>query len=668
MHGLRHVVLLLLVLFSLEMRAEEQGWVLRAEDYAGDYTGAAMANGQMGILPWREPFSVRHVILNHVFEWSDRTGVNCVLRGINPFPIRLEVDGEPLSEEDITDWQQTIDLRRARHTTTFTARGKARITYSIVALRNLPYAGLVEVRIEALSPVKLAFHNRMDVPEGEYGTAEYSHQAFLVDGRPTKLLRTSAETSHGRYRVTAASMYHFEDQALIYKATDREMILSADLATGATTRFTLSGSICSSRDFSDPQSEAERQVVYIAHRTPEDILAGHERAWEKLWQSDIEIEGDEEAQRVVRFALFNLYGSVRAGSRLSIPPMGLSMQGYNGHVFWDAELWMYPPLMMLHPDLARSLVDYRTDRIAAARQRAQAYGYEGVMFPWESDWYGEESTPSWAITGPLEHHITADVGIAAWNYYCTTRDKAWLRAEGYPLLREIARFWESRVKRNADGTYSICGVVGADEYANNVVDNAFTNGAARRALEAAVKAAKVCGERAPEQWSEIARGLRFHVREGITQEYADYAGAMIKQADVNLLAYPLGIITDPEQIRRDMEYYDRKIDKEHGPAMTYGIFAVNYARMGQAEEAEQAFRKSYRPHVRPPFGVLAETPSSHNPYFTTCAGGVLQAVLSGFGGLEFTDKGIRQLRSVLPPTWQRLTIRGVGGRTYIVEQ
>lgn len=104
----------------------------------------------------------------------------------------------------------------------------------------------------------------------------------------------------------------------------------------------------------------------------------------------------------MRFALYNLYASCRAGSRLSIPPMGLSSQGYNGHIFWDAELWMYPPMLLLNEGIARSMVDYRTDRLAAARRRASAYGYRGVMFPWESDWFGEESTPTWAITGPME--------------------------------------------------------------------------------------------------------------------------------------------------------------------------------------------------------------------------------------------------------------------------
>ena len=647
----------------------DEGWVLRTRDFEGDYTGASVANGTLGILPWREPFSVRHVILNHTFELSDASGVSCVLRGINPLQFSLAVDGCALTQEGVSEWEQEIDLKHAEHLTRFTAQDKARIGYSIVALRNMPHAALIRVEVEALEDVVLDFTNTMDVPAGEYGAEKRVHQSFLVDGTPTKLLRCDAPTLHNRYMVSAASMLIHAGEEFAYTTDNERSNLRITLLKGEHASFTLAASICSSRDFSDPRSEAERQVIYIAHQTPERILEQHRAMWRDLWQGDIEIEGDAEAQRVVRLALFNLYASVRAGSRLSIPPMGLSMQGYNGHIFWDAELWMFPPLLLMNQYIARSMIDYRYDRLAPARRRAAAYGYRGVMFPWESDWFGEESTPTWAITGPLEHHITADVAIAAWNYFRVTGDRDWLAKEGFPMMREVAEFWVSRVTRNANGSYSIEGVVGADEYANNVTDNAFTNGAVKVALRSAVKAAEVCGEKADPRWQAIADGLKIHHANGITLEYAGYAGTIIKQADVNLLAYPLGIITHEEQIRRDMAYYDRKIDQVNGPAMTYSIFAVNLARMGRAEEAETMFRRSYRPNLRPPFGVLSETPTSHNPYFVTCAGGLLQAVLNGFGGLELTDHGIEQRPSVLPPSWRKLTIRGVGPdrKTYVIE-
>ena len=156
-----------------------------------------------------------------------------------------------------------------------------------------------------------------------------------------------------------------------------------------------------------------------------------------------------------------------------------------------------------------------------------------------------------------------------------------LRREGFPLMREAARFWCDRVTANADGSYSIRNVIGANEYAVGVTDNAFTNGAARRALEYASAAAELCGERPDPQWSAVAAGLRIpHFADGTTREHAGYDGEMIKQADANLLGYPLGIVTGREAQLRDLEYYERRIDPRNGPAMSYSVFAIQYARLG----------------------------------------------------------------------------------------
>ena len=193
--------------------------------------------------------------------------------------------------------------------------------------------------------------------------------------------------------------------------------------------------------------------------------------------------------------------------------------------------------------------------------------------------------------------------------------------------------------------------------------------AAKVVLCNAVEAARACGEKAPVLWSDIADGLRI-LRDdaGVTLEYAGYAGQQIKQADVNLLGYPLGVVTDRGLLLRDLAYYDAKIDRVNGPAMAFSVFCVQYAWLGDAAKAEEMFRRCYRPNLRPPFGVLAETPTSHNPYFTTCAGGMLQAVMNGFGGLEITDKGIVCRETALPASWKRLTIKGVGPerRTYVI--
>jgi len=397
------------------------------------------------------------------------------------------------------------------------------------------------------------------------------------------------------------------------------------------------------------------------------LLKRHRQEWNELWKSDIRIEGDLESQLDVRFALYNLYAYQRDDSDLSIPPMGLSAPGYNGHVFWDSELWMYPPLLVMQPDMGRSMMNYRVDRLEKAKEKARNFGFKGAMYPWESDDSGEEATPSWCLTGVLEQHITADVGIAIWNYFRLTQDKEWLKEKGWPVLKGVADFWTSRVEPNEDGSYSIVNVVGANEFAHGVTDNAFTNGSVKVALSNAVKAAAILGLAAPESWQVISDQIRIEkFDDGTTREHATYNGEIIKQADVNLLAYPLGVIADEAIIEKDLSYYEEKISPE-GPAMTFSVFSVLYARLGNAEKAFDMFRRGYIPNKRAPFGVLAESAVSNNPYFATGAGGMLQAVLFGFAGLEWTDEGIQQGRSCLPSHWKSLTITGVGSNKETVE-
>jgi trehalose/maltose hydrolase-like predicted phosphorylase len=367
--------------------------------------------------------------------------------------------------------------------------------------------------------------------------------------------------------------------------------------------------------------------------------------------------------------LYHLYSFVREGTANSPSPMGLSGLGYNGHIFWDAELWMFPALLQLHPELAKSMIEYRFERLEAAKRNAFGKGYKGAMYPWESAASGVEETPVWALSGPFEHHITACVGIAAWNYYCVTQDKNWLKEKGLPILKATADFWASRVERNGMNHYDIKNVVAADEWAENVDNNAFTNAAAITNLKDATAAAKILSIAPDADWMNVANNIPIlKMADGITSEHATYKGEGIKQADVNLLAYPLKEITDSKQIKKDLDYYTVRVPNEGTPAMTQAIFALLYSRLGESEKAFHFFKDAYVPNLNPPFNVIAETKSGTNPYFATGAGGIIQSVLNGFGGLEITPTGITQIKSTLPKQWKSLTISGVGAlkKTYTV--
>ena len=236
-----------------------------------------------------------------------------------------------------------------------------------------------------------------------------------------------------------------------------------------------------------------------------------------------------------------------------------------------------------------------------------------------------------------------------------------LKTRGYPVLKEVADFWASRVERNGLGQYDINNVIGANEWQENIDNNAFTNGMAITSLRYATKAAIALGIEANPDWNHVADNipiLKFD--NGVTKENATYQGETIKQADANLLSYPLDIIQAEPDIKKDLDYYAPKYSKD-GPAMGFAILVVLYCKLGMYAEAEKVFANSYKPNEVPPFGVISECAGGTNPYFTTGAGGMLQAVLSGFGGLSINQNGITQLsKRSLPSTWKSLTITGVG--------
>jgi protein-glucosylgalactosylhydroxylysine glucosidase len=652
------LILLLLTSTSFIGQTKSDEWHLVANSRE-NYFGVAMANGQIGIVTDDTPLKTKEIILNGVYEGSPENGISRIVRGIEFLNLHLSIDGQEIKSSTISNWNQVISMKEGTSTTSFSFKDLATIKYTILANRAVPYSAMAIVEIIPNRDVEILANNYMVVPE-ELKDAKSQFRVLKDNQYLMPVFGTSAKTLNGKYSVSAATTFLFDGIGETLKQTGNEVGFTKKLMKGKNYRFAIAGGICTSKDFTDPLNESERQPIYALQQGIDNLLNRHKQAWAELWNTgDIQIEGDLDAQQRVRFALYNLYSYIRPETRQSIAPMGLSSQGYNGHIFWDSELWMYPTLLALQPDMAKSCLDYRSDRLQKAKQKATVYGYKGAMYPWESDDTGEEATPTWALTGIFEQHITADVAIAFWNYYALTQDKSWLKSE-YKVLKETADFWVSRVVKNPDGSYSILNVVGADEYAQHVDDNAFTNASAIEALKNTIKAATILNEPIDPKWEAVSEKLIIHSENGITQNYKGYKGQIIKQADVNLLAYPLHIITDKAQIEKDLEYYTEKIDKKDGPAMASGVLSVLYSRLGDKEKAYTYFVKSYLPNSRPPFGVFSESANSNNPYFATGAGAMLQAVIYGFGGVEQTDNGLKYNKGILPKQWKSLKIIGLG--------
>jgi trehalose/maltose hydrolase-like predicted phosphorylase len=652
-------------------------WVIKPDSInANNYYGITVANGMMGIVSSPEPFKVKDVVLAGAYDQYGRGRVSNFLRSFNLLNMYLDIDGRRIDAKNTSGLTQSLNMRNASFTTTFEHGDKASVSYTYYALRHLPFTVLMDVSITAKKDITIGGSSVMEAPDALRDVQNYYNE---ID-RPhvvISLLTSSAKSPTGKLLMCASNTFlftehHGEEPRVIHEMWDNNMHLmkfSKRLKAGETYRYSVAGSSITSAHHDDPLNEAERLTMYAKLEGRDRLLQYHQRAWEDLWKSDIVIEGDEQAQQDVRSMLYHLYSFVREGTALSPSPMGLSGLGYNGHVFWDTELWMYPALLVMRPELGKSMVEYRYQRLEAARRNAFSKGFKGAMFPWESAETGVEETPVWALSGPFEHHITADVAIAAWNYYAVTQDKQWLRERGWPILSATADFWASRVERNGPGQYDIKNVVAADEWAENVDNNAFTNAAAKANLQYATNAAKLLGITPNADWMHVDNNIPIlKMEDGVTKEHATYKGEGIKQADVNLLSYPLKEVTDPKQIRKDLEYYETRVPNEGTPAMTQAVFTLLYARLGDGQKAYQWFQEAYVPNLNPPFRVIAETKGGTNPYFATGAGGILQSIIMGFGGVEITPEGLKQVKSTLPKHWKSLTITGVGPqrKTYTV--
>lgn len=642
-----------------------------------NYYGITVANGQLGIVSSPEAFKVKDVVLAGAYDLYGRGRVSNFLKSFNLLNMYIEINGRRLSNSDVSNMQQTLDMKTASFTTSFNYKDVATVSYTYYALRHLPYSVLMDITVTAKKDIALGSASVMEAPDALKDVQNYYNE---IDRPHTtiSLLTSTAKSPTGKLLMCASNAFifseaHGSEPRVIHEMWDNNMHLmkfAKTLKAGETYRYSIVGSSITSAHHDDPLNEAERLTIFAKLQGRDRLIEMHNNAWNELWKSDIVIEGDAQSQQDVHSMLYHLYSFVREGNSNSPSPMGLSGLGYNGHVFWDTELWMFPAILQLHPEMAKSMVEYRFERLEAAKRNAYGKGYKGAMYPWESAGTGVEETPVWALSGPFEHHITACVAIAAWNYYCVTQDKNWLREKGWPILKNTADFWASRVERNGPNHYDIKNVVAADEWAENVDNNAFTNAAAKANLQYATEAAKILGIAADADWMNVAGNIPIlKMPDGVTSEHAAYNGEGIKQADVNLLAYPLKEITDPKQVKKDLDYYSVRVPNEGTPAMTQAIFTLLYARLGDSEKAYHFFKDAYVPNLNPPFNVIAETKGGTNPYFSTGAGGILQAVLNGFGGLEITPQGITQIKSSLPKSWKSLTITGVGPmkKTFVVK-
>jgi protein-glucosylgalactosylhydroxylysine glucosidase len=431
--------------------------------------------------------------------------------------------------------------------------------------------------------------------------------------------------------------------------------------------------IAASREGWGGDSKADLQLATAARaRGFEELLDKHRAAWRDLWRTDIAIDGDARAQTAVHSDLYYLLATSTADTHWPMGACGLT-PGYVGHVFWDSDTWIFPALLLLHPERAKSLVMFRSHTLPAAEERAQARGLKGAKYPWEADpENGSEQTPHFAyVLGEREIHVNADIAIAQWQYWLATQDREWLKHYGWPVIRKVADFWASRASWNsAQRRYEIVHVTSVAENYNDVPNDTFTNVSAQKVLNIAAVAAALVGERADPHWAEVAAKLYIPFSQA-EQRHLDFDASVprnpLEGSTLALLMYPsLDVAMTPQLRRNDFNYTMIAVKQghhePHGMAMAPASIAA--AAVGDTASAVAWLQSNFTSNlIKPPFNVRTETATNNAGYFITASGGFIQNLVFGFSGLRIAEEGlIEAYAPVLPAEWKSMTLKNLAFR------
>ena len=404
----------------------------------------------------------------------------------------------------------------------------------------------------------------------------------------------------------------------------------------------------------------------------EQLLAAHQAAWHELWKSDIVVDGDAHAQQALHSDLYYLLSNSMVGTAWPMGACALT-PNYAYHAFWDSDSWVFPALLLLHPERAKPIVMFRHRTMEPARARARQYGAKGTMYPWEADpETGVDHTPYFAYGVYREIHVNADIAIAQWQYYLATGDEAWLKSYGWPVIREIAEFWVSRVTFNKEqNRYEIHHVTSPDEAYDDVPNDSFTNAAARKALDIAVAAAQRVGAAPDPQWAAIASHMYIPFSEK-EQRHLDFDASVPHDkvtwmgSSLSWLAYPnLDLPMSPQVRRNDFEFQLQEL-KVHGNdpnEMMMVMLAVHAAELGQGDVAGEWIDRNLVGFLKAPFNVRSETAANNAGYILATSAGFVQSFVYGLTGLRINDEGLSQAYApVLPAKWKSLTLKNVAFR------
>lgn len=671
---------------------------------------------------FHETWSIQHAEEAYGFAKTGQTIVNVPDAKL----VKLYVDDEPLSLDtaDISDYQRVIDFRTGTMTRDLiwhTPSGKkvkvsSSRTVSLVH-RHLAVITFEVTMLDTSAPIVISSQmlNRQDGADDDRSNAAagldprrsrgFGHRVLIPkfhkahdDGALLGYRCANSEMTMAcgyRHVIECASPHHIETDATADLA---KTVITVRAEAGQPIRLTKFVSYHTSQS-TPPVELADRCSRTLARAVEDGVsqLLDDQRAWlEEFWEnSDVQIVDDAPAQQAIRWNIFQLAQASARTHEQGIAAKAMTGAGYEGHYFWDTEIYIVPFLAYTSPKTARRLVRFRWHMLASARRRAVDLNQRGALYPWRTI-NGEEASAYYAA-GTAQYHINAAVALALKRYLDASGDIGFLTAEGAEILVETARLWEDLgfYAVNGQRSFRIHGVTGPDEYTTVVNDNLYTNVMARFNMRYAARVVESIAEWNPQAYENLVRRvgldpdevqrwtdaadsmyLPFDEELGIhpqddsflEREVWDFAGTppenyplllhyhplviyrfqVLKQADVVLAMFLRSDQFTLEQKRRNFDYYDPITTGDS--SLSACVQAVAAAQIGYDDHAVDYFRQAL-------FVDLADTHgNTADGVHIASAGGVWGTVVFGFAGLY--DSGISlQFNPRLPKDWSAMSFR-----------
>lgn len=611
-------------------------------------------------------------------------------------------DGKVITKERILDMKKGVTIRhivwespcgkqidlQVTRMTSFSVLPLFLIKYCVTPLN---FSGTIEIISKHIGEVS----NFADVSDPRVAAEAVQHlvpvDTEIVSGISCI---TSKTTNSNLFMCSAVSNVIDKEGKSRWEQEDNTIkeIFSLDAAQGETTVLHKYTILMDSLRYSDVKKEAVALMTEVTGRDVNTLYEEQEEYLERFWRNTaFSVEGDQELNRAMHFNMYQLIQSASKDAKGNITAKGLSGEGYEGHYFWDTEMYIQPFFILNEPEIAKNLIRYRYEILGYAKENARIMGHaKGALYPWRTI-MGRECS-GYFPSGSAAYHINGDIAYAIVEYYLATKDIHLLEECGAEILIETARLWID-TGNYVNGKFYINGVTGPDEYTCMVNNNYYTNAVAQHNLKWAVKAIallkaeglekRVCkktelSEEELQAFADAAEHMYLPYDEALGINPQDdsflqkevwlakdipaekkplllhyhpmylYRHQICKQADTVLAHFILEDITDLQTMRKSFDYYEPITT--HDSSLSCCIFSIVASKLGLHEKAYEYFGESAK------LDLFNTHKNTKDGIHTANMGGSYMAFIYGFAGLRIKEQGIF-LAPHLPEQWDGYQFR-----------